>query len=91
MLLIRCSTFQFDDDYKNTTGENYTIKDSPGYINITRRIEKGLQQIIKTDKSLTLKSNITFDLKEDGMDNLNRTKVQINIVISTTGNTLNVD
>ena len=53
--------------------------------NITKRIEKAIQQIIPIKPALTLENNISVELIDNGIDQLNRTMVSINIVISSTG------
>ena len=88
MLLIRCSTLQLDEDYKDTPNENYTVKGSPGYTDVKKRIEQGIQHSIPTTPSLTLRDNITIELVDNGLDSQNRTHIVMNIVISSTGTLL---
>ena len=53
---------------------------------ITRRIEKAVQQIIPIDPMLTLQDNLIVELIDNGMDMQNRTLVSINIIITSPGN-----
>ena len=87
LLLIRCYTNQFANDYNYTASENYTNPNSPEYGRIQKRVEEGIKQITHNEH-LSLKNNITITLIDEGMDILNQTAILINIAISTTGNYL---
>ena len=84
LLLIRCYTIQFDNDYNHTASENYTNPSTAEYEMIQKRIEEGIQQITR-NKDLTLTNNITITMIDEGVDSLNHTTILINIVISNTG------
>ena len=84
MLLIRCYTTQFDDDYNRTTGEMYTQPGNDEYVDILRRVENGTQKITN-NTGLNLHENITVEMTDNGLDSANRSVISINIIISTTG------
>ena len=85
LLLIRCYTNQFANDYNYTASENYTNPNSPEYGKIQKRVEEGIQKITDNEY-LSLANNITVSLIHEGTDSLNQTTILINIAISTTGN-----
>ena len=84
LLLIRCYTKQFANDYNYTASKNYTNPNSPEYGKIQKRVEEGIQQITHNEQ-LSLSNNITISLNDKGMDILNQTTILINIAISTAG------